>query len=100
MKSILNALFDGEIYPSEQYVPRTQEFLKAHWEQLKRYEDFTDTLSKIDPALGKQFQQIMEEEMKTLSFEVSQMFIDSFCLGARMMMEIFQNPVITQERDE
>lgn len=40
MKSLLLQLYDGEVYPAEQYTPRTAEYRKLRQEHYKHYEDF------------------------------------------------------------
>ena len=46
MKSILSALYEGKIFPAEQYSPRSEEYRKIYQEHYHHYEDFIETLSK------------------------------------------------------
>lgn len=91
MKSILSALYGGEIFPAEQYYPKTEEYRRLYQNHYRHYEDFISILSKLDPPLDKQFIQIMDEQLDIMPNEFSEMFIDGFRLGARIMIEIFQN---------
>lgn len=97
MKNILSALYDGKIFPAEQYSPRSEEYRKIHQEHYRHYEDFMETLSKLDPPLDKPFIQIMEEQLDVIPYEFSEMFIDGFRLGARIMIDIFQDDLCIQE---
>lgn len=45
---------------------------------------------KTEPPLDERFLEIMDEQLKTVPLEISEMFIDGFRLGARMMIEIYQ----------
>lgn len=93
MNSVLKALYDGKIFPAEQYWPKSEEYKKIQQEHYKHYDDFSKTLKRLDPSLDKQFFDIMDEQLDVLPSEFSEMFIDGFCLGARLMIEIFhQNP--------
>ena len=44
----------------------------------------------MEPPLAKRFIEIMDEQLDTVPIEMSEMFIDGFRLGARMMIEIYQ----------
>ena len=93
MKSILSALYHGEISPEEQYSPRIEEYRKLQQKHYQHYEDFIETLHNEHPPLEKQFIKIMDEQLEQMPYEWSEMLRDGFCLGARMMMEIFQTDV-------
>lgn len=90
MKSLLLQLYGGEIFPAEQYTPKTEEYRKLRREHCKHYEDFIKQLKVLDPPLDKRFIEIMDEQLDVFPLEMSEMFIDGFCLGARMMIEIYQ----------
>ena len=90
MKSLLLQLYNGEIYPAEQYAPRTEEYRKLWQEQYKHHQDFNSRLKKTDPPMDKKFIEIMDEQLKAVPFEMSEMFIEGFRLGARMMIEVYQ----------
>ena len=90
MKSLLLQLYNGEVYPAEQYTPRTAEYRKLRQEHYKHYEDFIKQLKLLEPPLDKRFIEIMDEQLDTIPLETSEMFIDGFRLGARMMIEIYQ----------
>lgn len=90
MKSVLSALYDGEIFPAEQYSPKTEEYRKLTEKHIHHYNDFIEILEKLNPPLDKQFIEIMDEQLDVIPTEFSEMFIDGFRLGARIMIEVFQ----------
>ena len=47
MKSILSELYEGNIFPAEQYSPRSEEYRQIHQSHYKHYDNFIETLSKI-----------------------------------------------------
>ena len=55
MKNILEQLYDGEIFPAEQYFPKEKEYRKKYQEHYNHYEDFIEILSKLEPPLDKRF---------------------------------------------
>ena len=54
------------------------------------YEDFIELLSKLNPPLDKRFIEIMDEQLDAIPYEFSEMFIDGFKLGAKIMAEVFR----------
>lgn len=88
MDDILKQLYNGEIYPEEQYHPILEEHKKLQKKQYQKYEDF---ISKIGSPLDKEFERILDEQFDILSLDFFQMFSDGFRLGARMMIEVFED---------
>ena len=91
MKNVLEQLYNGEIFPAEQYAPKSEEYRKIHQGHYSHYEDFIVVLAKLEPPLDKQFIKIMDEQLDVIPFEFSEMFIDGFKLGAKMMAEVFRD---------
>lgn len=91
MRKILQQLYNGQIRPAEQYHPTLEKYKKMRKEHCQQYEDFIKELKKSNTSLDKRFIQIMDEQLDTLPFETSEMFIDGFCLGAGMILEILYN---------
>ena len=46
MKSILTELYEGNIFPAEQYSPRSEEYRQIHQSHYKHYDNFIETLSR------------------------------------------------------
>ena len=90
MKSLLLQLYDWEVFPAEQYTPKTEEDRHLRQEHYNHYEDFVKQLKVLEPPLDKRFVESMDEQLDTLPLEMSEMFIDAFRLGERMMIEIYQ----------
>lgn len=81
MKSLLLQLYDGEVFPAEQYTPKTEEYRKLRQEHYKHYEDFVKQLKVLEPPLDKRFVEIMDEQLDTLPKEnqISRSNFHSLC---------------------
>lgn len=88
MDKILQALYSGKIYPQEQYRPMIEEYSNL---MKKNYQNYQDFIKKIGSPHDEEFIRIMDEQLTAVPFELSEMFIDGFRLGARMMIEIFDD---------
>ena len=55
MKNVLEQLYNGEIFPAEQYAPKSEEYRKIHQGHYSHYEDFIEVLAKLEPPLDKRF---------------------------------------------
>lgn len=88
MKSILHQLYENEIAPAELHTKRLKEYQELIHENGEYIEAFQKKLAKINPDLGDQFMDILERHWEEAPWEYTQVFIDSFCLGARIMLEI------------
>lgn len=97
MKNILEQLYNGEIFPAEQYAPKGEEYRKIYQGNYNHYDDFIELLAKLEPPLDKRFVKIMDEQLDVIPYEFSEMFIDSFRLGARIMIDIFQGDLGIRE---
>ena len=91
MKNILMQLYDGEIFPAQQYRPKTEQYISMCREHCRHYDDFIQQLKELEPPLHKQFIKIMDEHLDEAPLEIYSMFIDGFKLGARMIIEIYQD---------
>ena len=88
MDKILQALYDGKIYPAEQYRPIIEEYTTL---RKKHYQNYGYFIKKLGSPLDKEFIQIMDEQLDAVPFELSEMFIDGFRLGARMIIEVIED---------
>ena len=91
MKSILLQLYDGEIHPAEQYIPKSEEYWKMRREHCHRDDEFIAALKKLEPPLHERFIEITNEQIEESFFENSSMFMNGFRLGVRMIVEVYQN---------
>lgn len=87
MNKTLQALYNGEIFPAEQYRPMIEENVLRKKHQ-QHYEDF---IQKLNNPLEKEFENIMNEQIDILSLEFSQAFTDGFRLGAKIIIEIYES---------
>lgn len=67
MENILEQLYNGEIFPAEQYAPRSEEYRKICQRHYNHYEDFIELLGKLNPPLDKRFIEIMDERLDVIS---------------------------------
>jgi hypothetical protein len=89
MGKILQGLYGGEIYPAEKkHRSRMEEYRKLWKEYYKNHEDF---IKKIGSPLDEEFIQIMDQQLDMFPLELSETFLDGFRLGAKMMIEIFED---------
>lgn len=63
MKSILLQLYDGEIFPAEQYNPKITEYQNMRKEYRQHYQDFIKEIEHIEPQLKEQFTKILDEQL-------------------------------------
>lgn len=88
MDNIIKQLYNGELYPAEQFRPMQEEYIKKRKSINSHYEDF---IKKLGTPLDKEFINIMDEQLDLLPFEASDMFTDGFRLGARMILDILSD---------
>lgn len=86
MRSILYDLYYGEISPAEQYHSTKEEYLRRSQESIARYKSFTKSLQ---PYQLKMFNQIIDDQYDLLPMEHADFFVQGFRLGAKMIMEIY-----------
>lgn len=91
MKSMLYELYCNNLMPSEQYYPKSKKYRKVREKNHQRYEQFEKNLEKLDPSLDKELEEIIDDNLETISLEMSSMFIGGFKLGARIMTEVFSD---------
>ncbi len=89
MYKTIQALYDGQIHPSEQSRPK-----------MKEYDILLNELSKcrkeifeqIGSPLDKKLEELLEIQDKAFSYEMFQSFINGFRLGANIMLEVCYDP--------
>ena len=91
MKSVLEQLYDGEIYPAEQVNDRTEGYQKMRREHYSHYEDFIEQLKAFNPPLSERFIEIMDEQLDALPLETAETFIFGFRLGAKIILEVLED---------
>lgn len=88
MSTLLKKLYNGEIFPAEQYDHFVEEYRIIRKNQMDNYDNF---IKKLGNPLDIEFIKIMDEQLDTLPLDFFQMFSDGFRLGAKMMIEILED---------
>ena len=82
---LLNALWRGEIAPNEYYTKPDSNYRCLAARLRKESELFRQELSEEGKAHFDEFEKIMNE-MRSIKDE--ELFIEAFCMGARMILDI------------
>lgn len=89
MKSFLEDLYHGNIFPTERPWIPSPELRKK---QVENDKSFEAKLRAADPSLIKEFYAWQDAEAKATSGADKHTFIYGFRLGAQMMLEILSQP--------
>lgn len=84
MKSILLELFQGEIAPLDRYETNLKEY-KEQWDNMLKNEN--SFVKKLDDPLREEFEKLMDDHIDLIPFEMSDIFVEGFRIGARIMLE-------------
>lgn len=84
MKSILLELFQGEITPLERYAATLKEY-KEQWDNTLKSEN--SFVKKLDDPLRAEFEKLMDDHFDLIPLEMSDVFVEGFRIGARIMLE-------------
>lgn len=90
VKKILEQLYNGNLYPFEKFQPAIEQFKIENDNAFQAYSAF---LEKLPEELKEEFQNLMDSHINLLSLELEQNFIEGFCIGARMMTEVYTTPI-------
>lgn len=90
MKIPLLQLYERELAPLEDY----QEDIAEYRRLLKiihlREDSFGQKLKEMDPELKAEFERLQSEQLEEIYWQPAQSYIDSFRLGAKFMINIYQ----------
>ena len=85
MRDLLNELYNGRIYPSEQYVPHSYQYAAM----TQTYYDCRTALEKkLTPELSQELDMAFQKYQDLISVELYEMFRQGYKLGSRLMLEI------------
>lgn len=87
--SILKQLYNGQIYPPEQYHPSSEEYLQKSKRLSEYYQALSSELAALDPSLPDKLEQLFILKNSLCSTEVEEMYIEGFRLGVKLMAEVF-----------
>lgn len=85
MQKIIEMLYDGEIFPNEQLKVRIAGYKEAKEIAFEAHEIFE---SKLCQAMKDELDEFLSKQFDVTGIEQTQIFIDGFKLGARLMSEI------------
>lgn len=92
MDTILKNLYYGHIFPEENYRPKSKQYDQRLKDFCKHQENFIKSLEmNSDPTLLPAFQSLTNEWCELSSDELAEMFVDSYRLGARFMLETLED---------
>ena len=86
MKSILQSLYDGKLYPSALVMPKDPEYHSVNMKIEKEKEYFEEKLSEED---YKRFEALNDLYDRSFIMHETESFISGFKLGALMLIEVF-----------
>lgn len=86
MKSILQGLYEGEIFPDELIVPKDPEYRSVNKKIGEQKAYFKQKLSEEDSRKLEEFDSLYSQ---TSSMDSEASFLYGFCLGAMLMIEVF-----------
>lgn len=89
MKSILEQLYNGEIYPYLTFKTTIEQYKV---ERDKAFQSYSIFLEKLPEDLKEEFVKLIDDHLDLLPFELEQSFIDGFRIGVRLMSEAFSVP--------
>ena len=88
---IMEALFNGEIYPFEKVVPHNEEYSKAQKAITELMNSCRCSMSENDYAKVTELHDVI---YKALEFEVIEQFKYGYALGVLMMKEVTELPYL------
>lgn len=83
--SVISDLFNGEIHPVEKFMRQNSRYFKLNRELGEKIEKFTKKLNKQENA---DFEEIHNSIFEMALIGEEERYIDGFCTGAKMMLEI------------
>lgn len=83
--SILKDLYYGNIEPSQRFIKKDSEYKKIQGEFVDCLEELNATLTEEQKRLRVQ---IEDKSLAMCCISEEERFIDGFCMGAKMMLEI------------
>lgn len=87
--SILKQLYNGQIFPPEQYRPSSEEYIRKSDAVSDFYDSLSSKLAGIDASLTDELENLFTLKNSLCSTETEEMYIEGFRLGVRLMVEVF-----------
>ncbi|MBO1680621.1 DUF6809 family protein [Bittarella massiliensis (ex Durand et al. 2017)] len=92
MKPILEMLYNGEIFPAEQFCPQIGAHREAYRRHAMHQRAFIERLKGLNPPLHNEYMDIVDEQLDEDPLELEEAFADGFRLGARIAIDVFSAP--------
>ena len=89
MESIIRQLYNGEIYPFEQILPRSEEYRELRKSFLRNHEGLCKKLKESSADLFHDWEQTDTERCYLSSMQSEECFYEGFRMGAALMIEVF-----------
>ena len=86
MERMLEQLYKGELYPYSKFQTTIEDFKVNRDKAFQSYSAFVE-------KLPDEFDQLMASHLDLLPLELQQTFIDGFRIVARMMTEVYNDPL-------
>ena len=90
MQKILEQLYTGNLYPYSKFRTTIEQFRES---RDKAYQLYTSFSEKLPEELREEFNELIDSQLDLLPFELEQNFIEGFCIGTRMMAEVYSAPI-------
>lgn len=87
MKTILRQLYDGELYPCENFVPGSPEYRACEAAYSRHQEEFCSRLRAISPELAERYAGLRDDLTLLRAIENEELFYYSFRLGMTLLAE-------------
>lgn len=88
MKSVLEELYKGSIYPDEQIVPRGVQYSKLSKEITEYMKMWKERLPKSE---FHELEELFDLKNDLNSLQTQESFVHGFKLGSLMMIEVYTN---------
>lgn len=88
MESILTMLYNGELYPDEQFLPKSPEYTRTLHTFTSSEKEFLKILREIRPDLEEKYEEIWNNYLDVLALRREDMFRRSFTMGDALMAEV------------
>ncbi len=100
MKSILLQMYDMELECQNRHYTATKELMRLHGKREYVEQELYNKLEAAAPELSREVDRVLDYMVHEFSFEMPEVFVDGFKMGAKMMIEIYQNDYSHGDEDE
>lgn len=99
MEDIIKQLYNGRLYPAEQYQPCSEAYQAKYKQYSSHLDGLLKQLESISPSLSEELDALISERNALASTEVEENYIEGFRLGAALIMDILHNPSTGSNKD-